>query len=173
MAQGERLFADVEKRLELQSSRLGNFSQSLQETREEQYSTSNTLQTILVNMENLSVNLRRLHEETVQWRNPEQHMEDEEQGKEDQAILDSLLHEVPLTQSPASETVSVSAVPLTQIPIATPGPILVRSEPVSTVDLSIDEERIPFLAVSTTVPIHNVQSAAHSGFGGFKFQGNF
>ena len=43
-AQGERLSADVEKRLELQSSRLDNFSQSLQETREEQHSTSDTLQ---------------------------------------------------------------------------------------------------------------------------------
>ena len=84
-----------------------------------------------------------------------------------------MLHEVPLTQSPASETVPVSAVPLTQIPISTPGPILVRSEPVSTVDLSIDEDRIPFPAVSTNVPIQNVQSAAQSGFGGFKFQGNF
>ena len=58
-------------------------------------------------------------------------MEDEEQGREDQAILDSLLHEVPLTQSPASETVPVSAVSLTQIPISTPCPILVRNEPVS------------------------------------------
>ena len=35
MAQGERLSAGVEKRLELQSSRLDNFDQSLQETREE------------------------------------------------------------------------------------------------------------------------------------------
>ena len=78
MAQGERLSADVEKRLELQSSRLDNFAQSLQETHEEQQSTSDTLQTILVSMENLSDNLRRLHEETLQWRNPEQHMEDEE-----------------------------------------------------------------------------------------------
>ena len=126
-AQGERLLASVEKRLELQSSRLDNFARSLQETREEQQSTSDTLQTVLVSMENLSDNLRRLHEETLQWRNPEQHMEDEEQGREDQAILDSLLHEVPLTQSPASETVPVSAESLTQIPIFTPGPNLVRN----------------------------------------------
>ena len=77
-AQGERLSAGVEKRLELQTSRLDNFGQPLQETREEQQSTSDTLQTILVSMENLSDNLRRLHEETLQWRNPEQHMEDEE-----------------------------------------------------------------------------------------------
>ena len=124
-------------------------------------------------MENLSDNLCRLHEETLQWRNPERQMEDEEQEKEDQVILDSLLHEVPLTQSPASETVPVSAVPLTQIPIPTPGPILVRSEPVSTMDLSIDEDRIPFPAVSMNVPIQNLQSAAHSSFGGFEFQGNF
>ena len=78
MVQGERLSAGVEKRLELQSSRLDNFAQSLQETREEQQSTSDTLQTMSVSMENLRDNLRRLHEETLQWRNPEQHMEDEE-----------------------------------------------------------------------------------------------
>ena len=42
-AQGERLSADVEKRLELQSSHLDKLSQSLQETREEQHSTSDTL----------------------------------------------------------------------------------------------------------------------------------
>ena len=65
MGQGKRLSADVEKTLELQSSRLDNFSQSLQETREEQHSTSDTLQTILVNMENLSENFRMLHEETL------------------------------------------------------------------------------------------------------------
>ena len=35
MAQGERLSAGVEKRLELQSSRLDNFAQSLYETHEE------------------------------------------------------------------------------------------------------------------------------------------
>ena len=141
--------------------------------REEQRNTSDTLQTILVSMENLSDNLRRLHEETLQWRNPEQHMEDEEQGREDQTILDSLLHEVHLTQSPASETVPVSAVLLTQIPISTPGPILVRNELVSTVDIGIGENRIPFPAVSTNVSVQNVQSAARSNFGGFKFQGNF
>ena len=47
-AQGERLSAGVEKRLELQSSCLDNFAQSLQETREEQQNISDTLQTILV-----------------------------------------------------------------------------------------------------------------------------
>ena len=78
MAQGEGLSADVKKRLELQSSRLDNFAQSLQETREQQRSTSDALQTILVSMENVSDNVCRLHEETLQWRNPEQHMEDEE-----------------------------------------------------------------------------------------------
>ena len=123
-AQGKRLAAGAEKRLELQSSRLDNFAQSLQETREEQHSTSDTLQTILVSMENLSDNLRRLHEETLQWRNPEQHMEDEEQGREDQAILDSLLHEVSLTQSLASETVPISAESLIEIPISTHALIL-------------------------------------------------
>ena len=124
-------------------------------------------------MENLSDNLRRLHEETLQWRNPEQHMEDEEQGREDQAILDSLLHGVPLTQSPTSETVPVSAESLAQIPISTLGPNLVRNEPVSTVDFGNGEHRIPFPAVSTNESVQNVQSAAQSSFGGFKFPGNF
>ena len=124
-------------------------------------------------MENLSDNLRRLHEETLQWRNPEQHMEDEEQGREGHVILHSLLHEVPFTQSPASETVPISAESLTQIPISTPGPNLVRNEPVSTVDFGNGEHRIPFPAVSTNESVQNAQSAAQSSFGGFKFQGNF
>ena len=94
-------------------------------------------------------------------------------GREDQAILDSLLHEVPLTQSPASGTVPVSAESLTQIPIFTPGPNLVRNEPALTVDFGNSEHRIPFPAVSTNESVQNVQSAAQSSFGGFKFQGNF
>ena len=172
-AQGERLSADAEQRLELQSSRLENFARSLQETREEQQSTSDTLQTILVSMENLSDNLRRLHEETLQWRNPEQHMEDEEQGREDQAILDSLLHDVPLIQSPDSETVPVSAVSLTQIPISTPGPNLVRNEPVLTVYFGNGEHRIPFLAVSMNESVKNVQSAAQFSFWGIQVSKKF
>ena len=53
------------------------------------------LQTILVSLENLSENFRRLQEEHLQWDNPEQQMEEEEeQGGADQAVLDDLLKEV-------------------------------------------------------------------------------
>ena len=78
-AQGEKLSANVETRLQLQSSRLDNFAQSLQEAREEQHSTAETLQAILVSLENLSENFRRLPEEHLQWNNPEQQMEEEEE----------------------------------------------------------------------------------------------
>ena len=77
-AQGEKLSANVETRLQLQSSRLDNFAQSLQEGRKEQHSTAETLQTILISLENLSENFRRLQEEQLQWNNPEQQMEEEE-----------------------------------------------------------------------------------------------
>ena len=40
-------------------------------------------------------------------------------------------------------------------------------------DLGNGEHRIPFPAVSMNESVQNVQSAAQSSFGGFKFQGNF
>ena len=110
MAQGEQLSTNVEMRLQLQSSCLDNFAESLQKAHEEQHSTTDTLQTIMVSLENLSENFRRFQEEQLRWSNPEQQMEDEKQGRADQAVLDDLIKEVPLTQSPASEPISVSAV---------------------------------------------------------------
>ena len=153
VAQGEKLSSNVETRLQSHSSRLDNFAQSLQEAREEQHSTAETLQTILVSLENLSENFRRLQEEHLQWNNPEQQMEEEEeeQGRADQAVLDDLLKEVPLTQSPASETIPVSAVSLPQFSMATPGISLVQSAPVSTLNLNADGEGIPISAVQTNV----------------------
>ena len=50
VAQGEKLSTNVEIRLQLHSSRLDNFAQSLQEAREEQHSTNEMLQTILVSL---------------------------------------------------------------------------------------------------------------------------
>ena len=63
MAQGEELSTNIKMRLQLQSSHLANFAESLQRAREEQHSTVDTLQTILVNLENLSENFHRLQEE--------------------------------------------------------------------------------------------------------------
>ena len=57
--QGEQLSMNVEMRLQLQSSRLDNFAESLQKAREEQHSTADTLQTIMLSLENLSENFRR------------------------------------------------------------------------------------------------------------------
>ena len=48
-----------------------------------------------------------------------------------------------------------------------------RNEPVLIVDFGNGEHRIPFPAVSMNESVQNVQSAAQSSFGGFKFQGNF
>ena len=167
-AQGEKLSSNVETRLQSHSSRLDNFAQSLQEARKEQHSTAETLQTILISLENLSENFRRLQEEQLQWNNPEQQMEEEEQGRADQAILDDLLKEVPLTQSPASETIPVSAVSLPQFSMAIPGISLVQSAPVSTINLTADGEGTPISAVETNVL---VQLMAQTSFGGFKFTG--
>ena len=64
-AQGEKLSSNVETRLQMQSSHLDDFAKSLQEAREEQHSTAETLQTILVSLENLSENFRRLQEEQL------------------------------------------------------------------------------------------------------------
>ena len=126
------------------------------------------LQTILISLENLSENFRRLKEEHLQWSNPEQQMEEEEQGRADQAVLDDLLKEVPLTQSPASEPISVPAVSLPQFSMATPEISLVQSAPVSTLNLIADGKGIPISAIQTNVP---VQSMAQTSFGGFKFMG--
>ena len=167
-AQGEKLSSNVETRLQMQSSRLDDFAKSLQEAREEQHSTAETLQTILVSLENLSENFRRLQEEQLQWDNPEQQMEEEEQGRADQAVLDDLLKEVPLTQSPASETIPVSAVSFPQFSMTIPGSSFVHHAPVPTLDLTADGEGIPVSAVQTNVPI---QSMAQTSFGGFKFTG--
>ena len=95
-------------------------------------------------------------------------MEDEEQGRADQAVLDDLVKEVPLTQSPASEPISVSGVSIPQFSIATPETSLVQSAPVSAIDFKMNEERIPISAVQTNVPD---QSMAQTSFGGFKFTG--
>ena len=168
MVQGEKLSSNVETRLQLQSSRLDNFAQSLQEAREEQHSTTETLQTILFSLENLSENFCRLKEEHLQWSNPEQQMEEEEQGRADQAVLDDSLKEVPLTQSPASEPISVPAVSLPQFSMATPEISLVQSAPVSTLNPTADGKGIPISVVQTNVP---VQSMAQTSFGGFKFMG--
>ena len=73
----------------------------------------------MVSLENLSDNFRRFQEDQLQWSNLEQQM-DEASGKEDQAVLDDLLKEVPFTQSPANETASVSAVLATQFSMASP-----------------------------------------------------
>ena len=78
VAQGEKLSSNVKTWLQLQSSCLGNFAQSLQEARAEQHSIAETLQTILISLENFSENFRRLKEEHLQWSNPEQQMEEEE-----------------------------------------------------------------------------------------------
>ena len=95
-------------------------------------------------------------------------MEEEEQGRADQAVLDDLLKEVPLTQSPASETIPASAVSLPQFSMAIPGSSFVQNAPVPTLDLTADGEGIPVSAVQTNVPI---QSMAQTSFGGFKFTG--
>ena len=167
-AQGEKLSTNVEMRLQLQSSRLENFAESLHKAREEQHSTADTLQTILVSLENLSQNFRRLQEEQLQWSNPEQQMEDEELGREDQAVLDNLLKEVPLTQSHASETIPVSAVSSAQISMTLSEPSFVQIAP--TLYLNADGERIQSPVLPMNAPI---QSMAQPSFGGFKFQGNF
>ena len=70
-AQGKKLSTNVETWLQSHSSRLDDFAQSLQEVHEEQHSTAETLQTILVSLENLSENFRRLKEEQLQLDNPE------------------------------------------------------------------------------------------------------
>ena len=141
----------------------------MQEAREEQHSTVETLQTILVSLENLSENFRRLQEEQLQWDTPEQQMEEEEeQGRADQAVLDDLLKEVPLTQSPASETVLVSAVSFPQFSMTILGSSVVHPAPVPIIDITADGEGIPVSAVQTNVP---VQSMAQTSFRGFKFTG--
>ena len=71
-AQGEQLSANVEMRLQTQSSCLDSFAEMLQKAREEQHSTADTLQTIMVSLENLSDNFRRFQEDQLQWSNPEQ-----------------------------------------------------------------------------------------------------
>ena len=166
--QGEKLSSNVETRLQMQSSRLDDFAKSLQEAREEQHSTAETLQTILVSLENLSENFPRLQEEQLQWDNPEQQIEEEEQGRVDQAVLDDLLKEVPLTQSPASETVPVSAVSFPQFSMTILASSFVHHAPVPIIDITADGEGIPVSAVQTNVP---VQSMAQTSFGGFKFTG--
>ena len=80
-------------------------------------------------------------------------MEEEEQGRANQAVLDDLLKEVPLTQSPASETIPVSAGSLPQFSMIIPVISLAQSAPVSTLNLNADGEGIPILAVQTIVPI--------------------
>ena len=156
--QGKKLSLNVKTRLQSHSSRLNNFAHSLQEACEEQHSTAETLQTILVSLENLSENFRRLQEEHLQWNNPEQQMEEEEQGRADQAVLDDLLKEVPLTRSPASETIPVSVVSLPQFSMATPGSSFVQNAPVPTLDLNADGEGIPVSAVQTNVLIQSNDS---------------
>ena len=70
MALGEQLSTNVEMRLQLQSSCLDNFAESLQKVHEEQHSTTDTLQIIMVSLENLSDNFRRFQEDQLQWSNP-------------------------------------------------------------------------------------------------------
>ena len=81
-------------------------------------------------------------------------MEDEEQGRADQAVLDDLLKEVPLTQSLASEPISVVVASLPQFLMTTPEISLVQSAPVSTINLNVNEERIPISTVQTNVQIN-------------------
>ena len=52
--------------------------------------------------------------------------------------------------------------------MTTPEISLVQRAPVSTINLNVDEERIPISAVQTNVPD---QQVAQTSFGGFKFTG--
>ena len=78
--------------------------------------------------------------------------------------MDYLLKEVPFTQSPASETVSVSAVPATQFSMATPVIDLVQSMPTPVVDPNVKEVQISTPIVSTNVPTQSIASQEFKGF---------
>ena len=71
------------------------------------------------------------------------------------------------------KTVSISVESLTQIPISTPGPNLVRNEPVSTVDFGIGGDRIPFLGVSMNASVQNVQPSSSIQFWGIQVSREF
>ena len=117
----------------------------------------------MVSLENLSDNFCRFQEDQLQWSNLEQQM-DEAQGREDQAVLDNLIKEVPLAQSPANETVSVSAVPATQFSMATPVIDLVQSMPAPVVGPNVNEVQISAPIISTNVPTQSIASPEFKGF---------
>ena len=75
----ERLSGDVDVRLKIQSSQMEKFSKSVQEARKESASNAETLQTLLVSIENLAANFQRLRTDMLPRDYPEQPMDTEEE----------------------------------------------------------------------------------------------
>ena len=102
-----QLSSAVDARLEIQSQRMDAIHISAQEAHKTAQDTADVLQTLLVGMENLGESVRQLRDDMNTWGEPE-----------DQAILDELVEEVPITSEPPQVSNSPSAVPL-GIPPAT------------------------------------------------------
>ena len=84
----ELLSSKKKKKINLQSVRLDNVSETVNETQKIAQETAELLHNLLVGMENLGENVKQLREEVNNWGEPE--------GQE---ILDDLMKEVPMISS--------------------------------------------------------------------------
>ena len=106
---------DVEARLQLQTDRMDNIFESVQEAHCESANNAETLQTLTVAIENLGDNFQQMRQEMLQWNEPEQPMDTEEERAYDEAAA-ALLREVSLPL--ASNVENVSSVASTPISLA-------------------------------------------------------
>ena len=89
-AGAEKLSDSVDARLQTHSVRMDQMFQTMQDARKESTANAETIQTLLISVENLSDNFQHMHENMMQWDEPSQPM-DETGEREYQATVQDLL----------------------------------------------------------------------------------
>ena len=114
----KQMSSDVDARLQLQSQRVDNLTESVHKVQEDTVNNAETLQALLISMENLGENFKELRDDMLAVNIAEQQMEIE--GDEEHDKLNAeLLQEVSLPLTAISEpisSVSVSIPPSMSIP---------------------------------------------------------
>ena len=125
-AREKQMSSDVDARLQLQSQRVDNLTESVQKVQENTVNNAETLQALLISMENLGENFKELRDDMLAANIAEQQMEIE--GDEEHDKLNAeLLKEVSLPLTAISEpisSVSVSIPPTMSIPQSAVNPDL-------------------------------------------------
>ena len=140
VASQTQLSSDVDARLQLQVQRVDNLTESVHKAQKDTINNAQTLEALLIRMENMGENFKELRDDMLAVKIAEQPMEIEGDGEHDD-LTSELLQEAPLPLTAVPEpipSVSVSIPPSMSIPQSAVNPDL--SQPSLVFSPAVDAE---------------------------------